>query len=1089
MAQQQFTRPKIQIEDDDFIPDNDNFEQDDDFIPDSNDVTDEAKFRNWYSQKSKDYNLNPDPSGQFYDYRSAFKEGAEPNESGHWPSKFKQPGHPNEFAGGYSTITGEPNRNQRQETDVNKLVEMGYDPDTAAQLVEKNTYKGPDTYWGGFRNSLTSGEAIKTGGKAALGYLKGATIDIPESIIGAVESVWNLAKDIVPIPGNRILDRIKSIPSGISNMYEGIKDITAESGSHPEEFGRMLGQITGQPLVTAGITKGTPSAIRGTGASVELAGRVMRKYAPISGTIPRLMEPRIARTIERGIGGMIERGGQRMRKFGLNKIPVIQGEVVNPVEEPSFYEVEPKQLGPSIADQVVPEPPIKPRRISAINDVDGKTRKRNVRANRDGTFTDLKTGDLLNDEGNRIVKIDDKDVVPESPESLTDQILGPDVELNRNSKFFNKNSVVEGEFPFKSNPDIMLTKDGSYINLRTGEEIPNPNKPLMARSEKGGIKIGVNVTKATGELTTGYSKPLPAIMVREALQNAIDAVRPIKNKGQINVDISTDGFLVKDNGPGLTREQLETVFSDLHSSGKVNEGAATGGKGIGKATYMLGGEHFEVSTVAMEGGKRVKYTIKGTPEEFAEHVDIQTEIVNETVPLGTTIQTKFKPGQENYDANDMLQKIAKHSRGIESNLIGKFDYSSIHKTKRFTQSSTDKIIGTVNIDGNDVTIAIPKEFEKLQPRSSINVHVLNNGMYQYSDHHWLGSDEVPNMPSDLVVDIKPTAMEGTDKYPFPTQRESVKTHIKEALTNVINDRLVNPEKQGRKQKLTELYNAMHVLNPTENTIRKTVFYDPGARLTPDELTIFQASKVIEVLSRVADGAIDDILKSLGQKEWSERLENVGIVLDPNMNGVHIPNPQTGKSTILLNPFEHIKTSNPVDAALETMTTALHEVAHIGIDIPPSSGKISVGELNDPRIGKYLQTYLEQVANHGGLDMGHGMGFVKRLGLIYEKFGPKKTFQHADQIFALYTDKSGRYSSEIQELLHIYQKSRGRAAVTEDFLSGTGVKSKVTPKREGNVFTSNKPNGTRTSGLKPSKLVDQILKDDIELTRKPRQSFN
>lgn len=118
-----------------------------------------------------------------------------------------------------------------------------------------------------------------------------------------------------------------------------------------------------------------------------------------------------------------------------------------------------------------------------------------------------------------------------------------------------------------------------------------------------------------------------------------------------------------------------------------------------------------------------------------------------------------------------------------------------------------------------------------------------------------------------------------------------------------------------------------------------------------------------------------------------------------------------------------------------------------------------------------------------------MGFIKRLGLIYEKFGARKTFSHADRLQALYTDKSGRYSSEIQELLSIYQKSRGRTAVTEDFLSGTGVKSKVTPKREGNVFTGNKPNGTRTSGLKPSKLVDQILKDDIELTRKSRQSFN
>ena len=33
----------------------------------------------------------------YYDYQSAWREGAMPDETGHWPSKFKHPLHPNRY--------------------------------------------------------------------------------------------------------------------------------------------------------------------------------------------------------------------------------------------------------------------------------------------------------------------------------------------------------------------------------------------------------------------------------------------------------------------------------------------------------------------------------------------------------------------------------------------------------------------------------------------------------------------------------------------------------------------------------------------------------------------------------------------------------------------------------------------------------------------------------------------------------------------------------------------------------------------------------------------------------------------------------
>ena len=56
-------------------------------------IPEEKEFQSWYQDWSKKLGLNPDPDDpqHFYDYRAAFRGGAEPTvESGwHWPSEFK----------------------------------------------------------------------------------------------------------------------------------------------------------------------------------------------------------------------------------------------------------------------------------------------------------------------------------------------------------------------------------------------------------------------------------------------------------------------------------------------------------------------------------------------------------------------------------------------------------------------------------------------------------------------------------------------------------------------------------------------------------------------------------------------------------------------------------------------------------------------------------------------------------------------------------------------------------------------------------------------------------------------------------------
>ncbi len=70
----------------------------------------ESQFRQWYEPRARAMGLDPNPDNPLheYDYRAAWKAGAEPDASGHWPSEFKRAGHPNLIVDGVDTRTGQP---------------------------------------------------------------------------------------------------------------------------------------------------------------------------------------------------------------------------------------------------------------------------------------------------------------------------------------------------------------------------------------------------------------------------------------------------------------------------------------------------------------------------------------------------------------------------------------------------------------------------------------------------------------------------------------------------------------------------------------------------------------------------------------------------------------------------------------------------------------------------------------------------------------------------------------------------------------------------------------------------------------------
>jgi diguanylate cyclase (GGDEF)-like protein len=99
MAEKGYGKPEMQTVVDDFKS-----------IYDPDARIDESEFRAWYQDEAIRNKLSPDPDDprHFYNYRAAFRSGAEPDETGHWPSKFKREGHPDLIIDGVDTRTNEP---------------------------------------------------------------------------------------------------------------------------------------------------------------------------------------------------------------------------------------------------------------------------------------------------------------------------------------------------------------------------------------------------------------------------------------------------------------------------------------------------------------------------------------------------------------------------------------------------------------------------------------------------------------------------------------------------------------------------------------------------------------------------------------------------------------------------------------------------------------------------------------------------------------------------------------------------------------------------------------------------------------------
>lgn len=199
-----------------------------------------------------------------------------------------------------------------------------YTGDTARRVAESE----PDTFWGGVANSFKTGEALKAGFEGARGWLRGAILDIPSSLNDAGNAIAAGLDSLATNPEAHF----KAMGPAFREMGHEFANTVSHAGSNPHAFGRMMGQLTGQPIVMEGALAGTGALARTAPVQnfakahalqaakvLEPVGRAMEGSRAATSGVPYTKTGAIAKVAGRTVapvGRAIRQTGENLRMFG-----------------------------------------------------------------------------------------------------------------------------------------------------------------------------------------------------------------------------------------------------------------------------------------------------------------------------------------------------------------------------------------------------------------------------------------------------------------------------------------------------------------------------------------------------------------------------------------------------------------------------------------------------------------------------------------------------------------------------------------------------------------------------------------------------
>jgi histidine kinase/DNA gyrase B/HSP90-like ATPase len=606
-----------------------------------------------------------------------------------------------------------------------------------------------------------------------------------------------------------------------------------------------------------------------------------------------------------------------------------------------------------------------------------------------------------------------------------------------------------------------LTQQTRLENIANTKPV-GPDEPIISKAinPDGTIRMDISNPREMVEVFRNtYQGGIPATAGKEMLQNALDAIAHLGQNGRIiiKIDPDTRTISVEDNGMGLTREGMGTVFTDLSASGKRGGPTKTIGElGVGKTTYLTTGDNIDVRTVARDiDGKLYESTLSGSPDDIlSQRVRLNTTEVPEGNATGTKLVFTVPVDENIKQFSEWLQLFEKYSHNDAPIEISEKTGSQggiPTWSKRVVTPTTEvpsKLVHEGSTKTADFRVTLPDD-AIWGERNQILYVLSARGMFQGVDAITLGKKH--ELPDRLVVDIDPK-VKGTDKgYPLtaPT-RERMKADIHEAVDKEVKRVFVEEAEKRENAQIKVVYDKMQPKGRNNHVI-----HDSGGRYTPEELARLTNSNTMHVIANEMQTMLQNLyalftndyrLTAYDPSSYTNLghriIDKFGFVVEPKIRGINVIDPtDRTKTAVLINPLEILKqASTPLEAANAMVHVVMHEFTHM-------------------------------------ISRSEGSGFTAALADVYTKFPLGDQYVISKVIQRKLQGSLGGYNSEIPNLLQDYENSRGRPNTETDALVRSRQSEWLGPTGEGETPSGGEPNGGGTITQRIGDTFSRFMSDD------------
>jgi len=590
--------------------------------------------------------------------------------------------------------------------------------------------------------------------------------------------------------------------------------------------------------------------------------------------------------------------------------------------------------------------------------------------------------------------------------------------------------------------DVNAVDDETWIRMEVGD------REEMLRAQQG-----------------KYAEHGARVANKELLQNAIDAT-PQGGKINVDLDFTRDAnnvrnggtITVSDRGKGLSLDLIQNEYVKLTGSGKRGKiDPLTGRKpigemGEGKATYLLGADKFEVTTITKENdGNYWQYEFGGTSEQMITgRIQVHKQNLGPaTRETGTVVRVHDSSYENMKAAEKYLKEFADYSASPAEVHIKGNSHSFMNATDKVVMPSVHvpgQVVGSITAPGTNVHISVPTTAQWKEGAGSgyINGIITNRGMFQGVEPIWVGSNG--NLPDRLLLDFDPTVPASDAKlYPLtsPT-RERMKDPVRRAIEREFADKVVAQVQANQVNDLKQAYQDL-VPAPNARTGQPLAFvtHNSGGRYTPAELAAFNNSPRVQAVAGVMNKVLDELNQLMPR--YGKLTGKFGFMLDDGTKGgLNVPDPGSvsagAKNAILVNLFSAAENApDPNAAAQRLLHIIIHEFTH-------------------------------------NIAREEGAGFTWAMAQVHGVYDLEKQLNAKQAILSAISGPGGGYAPEFQSLLQQHTTARGRADVTPDLIRRSAEGRFAEAPGQGGIPNSSEPNGARTTGQEHP--IVQKLRDGL-----------